>query len=69
MSERSPKSSTQSDRELAAAPDSHRGGVLGGTPSPQLEAVIETLGWATARLNELEHRIYVLEAKANERNP
>lgn len=69
MSQHLPKPSTQSDREQAAAPDSHRGGVLGGTPSPQLQAVTDTLAWAIARINELEHRIYVLESRTNERNP
>lgn len=66
MSERSPHSlTTQSDRG-AAAPDSHGDRPLGEGRSPQLHAVTDTLAWAIARINELEHRIYVLEAKHNQ---
>ena len=55
---------TQSDRG-AAAPDSQGGRNLGEDRPPQLQAVIDTLAWAIARVNELEHRIYVLEAQHN----
>lgn len=60
--------STQSDRSAAAGSDSHGDRSFGGgIRSPQLQAVTETLAWSIARLNELEHRIYVLERQVNDK--
>lgn len=65
MPDASPHSlTTQSDRG-AAAPDSQGGRTSGEGRSPHLDAVTDALAVAVARINDLEHRIYLLEGKHN----
>lgn len=57
---------TQSAGAKTAGSDAHGGRTSGEDRSPHLQAVTDALASAIARINELEHRIYVLEAKHNQ---